>query len=113
MRKQAETARRMDRAGRRVVQSLRLAARLLRQAADDKRKGGSVSETRHFRGTCDVCGEQIEIDHNFSKDGMIDYGVRKDGLMYTWVRHIAGSTPDCSVYSSTVYETSAHESSEG
>ena len=57
-----------------------------------------------YEGTCDVCGELISMEHDRNVDGIIDYAVTDEGQEYTWIRHIAGKNPDCSVYSSRVYE---------
>ena len=71
-----------------------------------------MAELIKFRGTCAVCGEQIEHEWN-SNHGMIDYKITDDNKMVTWIRHYgtapAGANPDCEVYSSEVTEVERHE----
>lgn len=73
--------------------------------------GRSLSEVRHFQGTCDVCGAKLALTHDFASQGIIDYGVTDDGRLYTWRRHYATAppwaNPNCARYSSIVYELPA------
>jgi hypothetical protein len=64
----------------------------------------------HFRGTCDVCHQPIEVIHDYC-DGIIDIGFDAVGegedeiqWVYTWIRHINGPYRECDIYSSRVYE---------
>lgn len=60
-----------------------------------------------FRGTCDVCGADIEKEHDLDAI-LIDYNVMDDGRRQIWIRHYAtapeGADPNCGRYSSKVYE---------
>lgn len=67
----------------------------------------SVKEVIYFKGNCDVCGEELSIEHSFS-DALIDYAYDEDGRLCIWTRHYAvapeNANPDCARYFSTVTE---------
>lgn len=65
----------------------------------------TTDRTARFKGTCDVCGEDITLEWDYA-NGIIDIGVEGDEpnvRTFTWIRHIGGPKPDCDRISSRVY----------
>lgn len=67
-----------------------------------------MTGVEHFEGTCDVCGEDISLDWDYT-NGIIDIGIDDEPNVrpYTWIRHYPKAppeaNPDCAIYSSKVW----------